>query len=98
METPSFNCICGKTYRYRSGLSKHQRGSQSEGTLPCPSFANGIAESATDRALAERLTECFENAQVPDNHKVIDYSVSNIIPLGVTFEGVTFEIVHTKIG
>ena len=63
METPSFNCICGKTYRYRSGLSKHQRGSQSEGIIPCPSYANGVAESASDRALAERLIECFENIQ-----------------------------------
>ena len=82
----NFECVCGKVYRFKSGLCRHQRGSTSDGILPCPVFAGEVVSPHS--TLAERLVEALEKAETRHNKIILDYSQSSlIVPVEVGISG-----------
>lgn len=73
-----FSCKCGKHYKFKSGLSRHQHGNVKEGISPCKQFVKSTAEDAVDQALVTRLLRSIESMQ--EKPELVSYSLCDIVP------------------
>ena len=84
----SFSCLCGKSYTFKSGLSRHQHGNVKEGIAPCSAYIRGVVESeSADKSRVEYLAGLLETLSSNQKDPIISYSLSDVIPTHIDLPG-----------